>query len=74
MVVDPDASLEVALLAFNFLGRNVEDIAMKLIFLLLAHVQNVVLLNVLVGQHKGQPMPYVLKITLITWRGRLRRE
>src|SRR5579863_292567 len=54
-IVDPDAALEVTLFPFNLLGGNVENIAMKVIFLLLADIENAVLVDIVAGQHKRQP-------------------
>ena len=63
-IVHPHPALEIALLADNLFGRDVEDVAVQIVFLLLAHVEQVVLRQFLRGQHERQPMPDVVKVLL----------
>src|ERR1035438_4261887 len=60
VIVDPDAPLEVALLAFDLFGRDVEDVAIQFVFLLLSRVEDVVVRQVFGSQHERQAMPDIL--------------
>src|ERR1700687_2035351 len=59
VVIDPDSSLKIALLAYDLFGRKIEHIAMQLVLLLLPHVKNLIFRNFVAGKHEGQPVPYV---------------
>ena len=64
VVVDPDASLEVAFLAFDFFGRDVEYVALQFVFFLLAHVEDVVFGKIFLCQHERQAVADILEILL----------
>ena len=64
VIVDPDASLEVALLAFDLFGCDVEDVAIQFVFLLLAGVDDVVFRQVFGSQHERQAMSDIFEIFL----------
>ena len=79
MVVDPDPALEIAFLANDLFGSDVEDVAMQFVFLLLADVEDVVFRNFLAGEHKGQAVADILNVAFIErqaalFEGRLRGE
>ena len=65
LIVHPDASLEISFLARNLFGSDVEHIAVQLVFRLLAHIEDVVLRNLIAGEHKGQTVAEVLNVALI---------
>ena len=65
VVVHPDASLEIPLLADDLLGSDVEYIAVQVVFLLLPHIKYVVLANFVAGQNERQPVANVIEIA---WR------
>src|SRR3954470_880741 len=52
MIVHPDTALKISLLPDNFFGGYIEHVAVQLIFLLLAYVQNVVFTYLVRSQHK----------------------
>ena len=64
VIVDPHTSLKIALLAFNFLRRDIEDVAMQFVFLLLADIEDVVFGKILGGQNKWQAVADVGEILL----------
>src|SRR5438552_997895 len=51
-VIDPDAALKIALLADDFLGSNVENIAMQFVLLLLADIENLIFRDFVGGEHE----------------------
>ena len=62
VVVYPNATLKVALLAFDLLGSNVEHVAVQFVFLLLAGVENAVLGNFVGCENKGQAVADIVDI------------
>src|SRR5260221_7061272 len=42
LIIHPDAALEIALSFFNLLRRNIENVSVQIVLLLLAHIKNVV--------------------------------
>ena len=70
VVVDPDSSLKISLLAHNLFGSDVEHITVDLIFLLLAHIKNVVFRQVGLGQHERQYGAGCPRNRPGPWRGR----
>ena len=61
MVVHPDTSLEIALLADDLLGRNIENISVQFVLFLLADVQDVVFADFVRGQHEREAVLDVVK-------------
>src|SRR5258708_38627925 len=64
-LVHPDASLEVALLSDDCFWSDIEDVAVQLIFLLLADIKDVVFRNLSGGKHKRKAITEILHVTLI---------
>ena len=64
VIVDPHTSLKIALLAFNLLRRDIEDVAMQFVFLLLPNIEDVVFRKVLGGQDEWQAVANVGEIFL----------
>src|SRR5579864_7919252 len=64
VIVDPYAPLEISLLAFNLLGRDIEDVAVQFVFLLLANIEDVVFRKILGGQDEWKAVANVGEIFL----------
>src|SRR3989442_5433267 len=64
VVVHSDAPLEVALVLFDGFRSDIEDVAMQLIFLLLADVEDVVFGNFVARQDKRQAVANIGEIFL----------
>src|SRR5204862_4872158 len=64
MVVDPDPSLEIALLAEDLFGSNIKHVGVQLVLLLLADIQDVVIPNLIRSEHKRQAILDVIQIFL----------
>ena len=78
VIVHPDASLKITLLAYDFLGGNVKDVAVQFVFLLLSHVEMLYSRNLVAGQHEGQAVSMSSKSSCVMemarLQSRLRRE
>ena len=62
MVVYPDAALEVALVLVDPFGRDVKHIGAQFIFFLFADVEDVVLGDLVLGQHERHPVLDVVDV------------
>src|SRR5262249_30414638 len=65
VIVDPDATLKITLLADDLFGRDIENETVQLVFLLLADIEDVVFGNFVGRQDKGQAVAKVLDVALI---------
>ena len=64
VIINPDPALEVTLFAFDFLRRDVKDVAMQFVFLLLADVEDVVFGQIFCGKDEGQLVADVFHVFL----------
>src|SRR5579862_8034185 len=62
VIVDPDASLEIAFLRIDLLRCDIEHVAVQFILLLLPHVNDAVLVNVVAGENHGKTILEVVEI------------
>ena len=76
-IIHPDAALKIAPVFFDLLGRNVEHVGADLVDALFADVQNLVVRNLIAGQHERHPVLDIVKVLFRhsdAYQRRLRRE
>ena len=60
--INPDPAKQITIVLHDFLGRNIEDVAIHLVHFLLAHIRDVVRSNCFGGENKWIAMLDVVHV------------